>query len=152
VTEGEGALMGGTPGQGGDPAPADESVQSAVRKLADKKPETLVEFMKMEMSAGGNPLHRKMTSEHISQVLDLAAKHDEREYDLQKSSQEHELSEGRSNRLFCFLAFVVLVALVLVVLILFKEKPETLIPILSGLGGLVSGFLGGYGLGAKKRS
>ncbi|MFA6133000.1 MAG: hypothetical protein WC869_03160 [Phycisphaerae bacterium] len=125
------------------------ALQNAVRKLADKRPEKLIEVMAMEMSSVGNPLHHKMNEEHISKVLELAAKHDERQYDLHKKSQENAHSEGNSNRRYCFAAFLVVATITSIVLFLFKDKPDVLVPILTGLGGLVSGFLGGWGLGRK---
>ena len=106
--------------------------------------------MTMGMSSVGNPLHNKMTPEHISSVLDLSAKHDEREYDLHKRSQEHEFLEGKSNRRYCFWAFVVIVALATIVLFKFANKPDILIPILTGMGGLISGFLAGWGFGKNR--
>lgn len=128
-----------------------DEVQQAVRKLAEKRPEKLVEFMAMEMSSVGNPLHHKMTKEHIAQVLDLAAKHDERQYNLHTTSQSNDFLEGKSNRAYCFSAFVLILFLTVVVLFLFKDKPEVLVPILTGLGGMIGGFLGGWGLGKKQQ-
>lgn len=127
-----------------------DEVQSAVKKLAENKPEKLVEFMAMEMSSVSNPLHHKMTTEHISQVLDLAARHDERQYDLSRKSQDNEFAEGKSIRAYCFSAFIVVAILTALVLFLFREKPDVLVPILTGLGGLVGGFLGGWRLGRKR--
>ncbi len=48
-----------------------------------------IEIMAM-MGVGsmGNPLHNKMNEEHITQVLDLATKHDEREYNVHMSNQD----------------------------------------------------------------
>ena len=131
-----------------DSAPAE--LESAYRKLAEKRPE-LTEFMAMAMGPMGNPLHRKMTGEHISQVLTLAEKRDERLYELSKQSQDNDFSEGKSNRAYCFTAFIVIILLTVIVLFLFQNKPEVLVPILTGLGGLVSGFLGGWGLGSKQK-
>lgn len=132
-----------------DPPAMPADLQSAFKKMAEKKPEKLLEFMAMEMSSGGNPLHQKMNSEHISQVLDLAAKHDERQYDLHKTSQDNDFAEGKSNRGYCFAAFVIIVLLTCLVLFLFKDQPPVLVPILTGLGGLVSGFVAGFGFGKK---
>lgn len=128
-----------------------DEVQRAVRKLAEKKPEKLFEFMSMEMSSVGNPLHPKMTQEHVSQVLELAAKHDERQYELHKNSQQNDYRDGKSIRAYTFSAFVLVLVLVVIVLVLYKDNPEVLIPILTGLGGLISGFLGGFGLGRKHK-
>ena len=80
--------------------PLDEAA-SAVEKLSDKDPEKLTritEIMAMSMSSRGNPLHGKMTEEHVTQVLDLAAKHDERQYELHRDAQRNEYLEGRSQR------------------------------------------------------
>ena len=90
-------------------------LQSAVNKLEEKKPEKLMEFMAMGMGSVGNPLHHKMTPEHISQVLDLASKHDEREYELQKQSQSDDFSEGKSNRAYGFAVFLIVFILTVIV-------------------------------------
>ena len=126
-------------------------LQSAVEKLDEKKPGTMTEFLAMGMGSVGNPLHHKMTTEHISQVLNLTAKHDEREYELQKQSQSDDFSEGKSNRAYGFAVFVVVIIVILIVLFLFQDKPDVLVPIITGLVGLVSGFLGGWGLGSKQK-
>ncbi len=132
-----------------DPS-ATEELQNAVQKFAEKKPEKLFEMMAVEMTSGGNPLHHRMNQEHISQVLELASRHDEREYELQKTSQQNAFEERSSNRLYCFLAFALILGLTVLVMFLFKEKPEVLIPVLTGLGGLFTGFVGGWGLGTKQ--
>jgi hypothetical protein len=106
-----------------------------------------MEIMAMQMSSVGNPLHHKMTPEHISQVLDLAAKHDELQYDLHSKSQDNDFAQGKSNRAYCFAAFVIIMILTGLILFLFKDKPQILTPALTGLGGLLGGFLGGWGVG-----
>ncbi len=129
-----------------------DKAQSAVKKLADQKPEKFMEMMSLEMMGSiGNPLHQKITPEHISQVLDLSAKHDERQYDLHKKSQDNDFSEGKANRAYFFAVFSVVVILVVIVLFLFEDKPDVLIPVLTGLGGFASGVLGGWGLGKSQK-
>lgn len=130
------------------PSLPEAEVQSAVRKLAKDKPDILFEMMQMSSSIG-NPLHQKMTEAHISQVIELATKHDEREYDLHKRNQENEFADGKSNRGYFFAAFLVLVVLMAGILYYYKDKTDVLMPILTGMGGLVSGFLGGWGFGRK---
>lgn len=124
-------------------------VENAFRKLAESKPNELMEFMAMEMSSNVNPLHSKMNQEHISQVLDLASKHDERQYDLHKTSIGNEFDNGKSNRLYGLFGAILGIALVITILILFKDKPEVLIPVLSSLGGFAGGFAGGWGFAKK---
>jgi len=138
-----------------EPPEADDTVfpdeaKSAAEKLAKKSPQKLVEMMAMEMSSIGNPLYQRMTTEHVSQVLDLATKHDERQYDLHRQSQENEFKERKANRAYCFSAFVIIIALTVLVLVLFRDQPQILIPVLTGLGGLIGGFIGGWGLGRKQ--
>jgi len=141
--------------QSNDPKPSGKTdggeIESAIRKLSESKPQVVTEFMAMMgMGPMGNPLHQKMDGSHITQVLDLAAKHDEREYDLQLRTQAGDSQAHSSSRRYVFWSFVLVVALIVTVLILFREKPEVLVPILSGIGGLLGGFLGGYGLGKQQ--
>ena len=105
----------------------------------------------MGMTSVGNPLHQKMTSEHISQVLDLAAKHDERQYNLHKTTVGNDHWEWIIGHAMGLVAFIVVVALVVVVLCLFRDKPEVLVPSLTGIGGFVGGFAGGWGLGSRRK-
>lgn len=131
-----------------------EEVEEAFKKLSDKKPEVASEFMAM-MGMGGNmsnPLHHKMDTEHITKLLEIAADHDEREYDLQKNAQSNSSSDRKSNRRYFFATFLIVVLLVVFLLYLFQDKPDILIPALTGLGGLVGGFLGGWGFGKRNPS
>lgn len=125
-------------------------IGEAVRKLADKKPTVISEFMGMMGGSLANPLHQKMDGEHISKLLDLAANHDEREYDLHKTSQKNAADDRKSNRRYFFAGFALIVGLFVFLLYQFSDQPDILIPSLTGLGGLVSGFLGGWGIGRRK--
>lgn len=129
-----------------------EQLQGAIEKLSEHKPEVASEFMAM-MGTGPmtNPLHRKMEGSHITQLLELAADHDEREFELQKQAQENASTDRTADRRYYFGAFVVVAILFVVLLFLFQDKPNILIPALTGLGGLVSGFLGGWGVGRYSR-
>lgn len=129
-----------------------EQLQGAIEKLSEHKPEVASEFMAM-MGTGPmtNPLHRKMEGSHITQLLELAADHDEREFELQKQAQENASTDRIADRRYYFGAFVVVAILFVVLLLLFQDKPDILIPALTGLGGLVSGFLGGWGVGRYSR-
>lgn len=126
-----------------------DDIQNAFGKFARKEPQAVLEMMQMEMSSAGNPLHRKMTPEHISKVIDLAACHDERQYELHKTSQDNAHSDGVSFRRYGFAVFVLLLMLTIIIIYLFKDTPEVLTPILTGVGGLVSGALGGWGFAKK---
>lgn len=129
----------------------EQKAKVAFEKLSREKPQTVTEMFAM-MGAGpmANPLHNKMTPEHITQVLDLAAKHDERDYDLHKRAQEQSTSNGTSVRRYAFASFIVVAVLVAIVLFLFRDQPNVLVPVLAGVGGLVSGAVGGFGYGRSK--
>lgn len=132
----------------GAPNGEDTSVGEVLNKLSKDKPKEVTEMMAM-FGAGPvqNPLHEKLTPEHITQVLELAAKHDKREYILHKSSQKNISDQGKSNRRYAFATFIVALLSFAFVVWLFKDQPSTLIPIITGMGGLVGGFLGGWGFG-----
>jgi len=139
----------------GDVSQESEEARTGIEELARKRPRILREFtsMAMEMSSGGmSPLYRRMTAEHISKALEIAAKHDERQYDLNKAGQQNGFSDGVSVRRYTFAVFVVVVVVFLLVLLVFKDTPNVLIPILTGLAGLASGFVGGWGLGRSQKS
>lgn len=123
-------------------------VSSALNKLSDERPEAVSQFLAMMGTApGANPLHKKMTASHIDQVLGLAADHDQREFALHQESQ----SQSRLTLKLYFASFLVFALLVVLILILFQDQPNVLIPALTGIGGLGSGLLGGYGLGRRSR-
>lgn len=126
-----------------------ERVQSGLKKIAKEKPETL-EMMSMQFGAMGNPLHSKMNEEHVTQVIDLAAKHDERSYELTNTQQKNDYEENKSLRRYYFGGLLVFIILIVIVLFLFKDVPNVLVPILAGVGGLATGLLGGYGFGKRK--
>lgn len=129
-----------------------EPLQGAIEKLSEQKPEVASEFMAM-MGTGPmtNPLHQKMDGSHITQLLELAANHDEREFKLQTQAQENASASRTADRRYYFGAFLIVAVLFVILLFLFQDKPEILIPTLTGLGGLVSGFLGGWGVGRRTR-
>lgn len=73
--------------------PKAQELASALQKLSEEKPRFLQEMMAMGISSVGNPLHHKMTSEHITQVLNLATAHDERQYNLTKQTNDNESNQ-----------------------------------------------------------
>ena len=125
-------------------------VEKVFGKLSKKNPEKVTEILAMMGGSMGNPLHSKMNEEHITQVLDLATKHDEREYNVHMSNQEKNDKQTTSIRRYSFASFIIVTAVVLFMIITFKSQPDVLIPILSGIGGLLTGALGGYGFAKSK--
>lgn len=127
-----------------------EVLRGALGKLEKQEPQMASMMMSM-IGAGtmGNPLQQKMDASHITQVLDLASKHDERTYELKKQAQQADQSDKEGNRKYIFWGLMVVVVLLAFVMFIFRDKPDILLPIISAIGGLFSGFLGGYGVGKK---
>ena len=132
-----------------DPEKSDESLKNAVQKISQNKPEVFQEIM-MAMGTVGHPLLHKLNDQHVSRVLDLIVQHDQNQFELTKQTNTTGVQESKSIRRYFFLTFLALSSITVFVLIFFKDKPETLHPILTGLGGLVAGGLGGYGIGKRK--
>lgn len=126
-----------------------EQVQRAMRKMAEKAPQTLVEMTAMMGSMGplGHPLHQKMNEKHITKMLDLAVQHDTNEFELRKKQQDIDSSHESETRRLHVVYFGVFIALVVVILCMFRNQPAVLVPILTGVGGVVTGFVGGFGYG-----
>jgi uncharacterized membrane protein len=115
-----------------------------MRKMADRAPEEFTELTAM-MGVLGNPLHQKMTAAHIGRILDLAVQHDTNEHDLKKRQQELDSTHGHYERYFRLVYFVLFVGLLVFIVFVFRQQPAVLVPILTGVGGVVTGFLGGVG-------
>lgn len=117
------------------------TVSEAIRKLSGKKPEAVEQFIAMGMGSLGNPLHHKMNEKHISTVLDLAVKHDEREFQLARGQQQIQAS----NRWFTMVIFIVIVLTVLVLILSFRDKPDILVPLVTAIVAFGGGFGSGFG-------
>ena len=84
-------------------------------------------------------ISRKITSDHITKLLDTQSK-----------SMEYTYKDEQHKRWF-YVALIALVSAVVVVLVLIlKDKPDVLEKVLIGLGGVIAGAAGGYGLKASQ--
>lgn len=129
-----------------------ETVQRAMRKMAEGAPDAFVEMTAMMGPMMGHPLHQKMNEGHITRMLDLAVQHDTNEHDLRKAQQGIDSNQDKWNQCFGMGYFVLFLALVVTILLLFRNQPTVLVPILSGVGGVVTGFLGGVGYAKSKQA
>ena len=98
----------------------------------------------MSMQMGGiiSPqmeLMKKMTPEHVSEFLDT-----------QKKTMQNQFKENRENKIFLFSVLTIVLIFIVVLIVLLKDKPEIMEKVLYALGGLITGILGGYGLGKSK--
>lgn len=122
-----------------------EELPGAVRKLMDEKPESISNFLAMGVGQMGNPLHQKMNEDHISTVLDLAVKHDEREYNLAIGR----LGIVASNRWFRLAILVIVLVFIAALIIGFKDDKDILIPLVTGILAFAGGFGSGWGVGRR---
>lgn len=121
-----------------DEAEVVKDVEGGIKKLADSRPRTLMEMFSVMTGSTANPIYEKLNERHIEKSLDLAEKHDERDYNLRNS-----------QRRYVFLTFLVVVGLVVFMMVLFRHDHDLLLPLLTGLSGLAAGFIGGYGIGRR---
>lgn len=129
--------------------PEQEDLLKSLKKLSGGKPERIAEITETLMMTGSfpNPLQRKLNETHITQVIDLALKHDERQYELRITANQNGFQGSISQRRYLFAGFLCLIGLIVLILFLFKDQPNTLIPVLTGLGGFFTGAAGGFGFG-----
>ena len=124
-----------------------DSSEYILGKAGGEKSESIIEMMVGMGSISGNPLHHKMNEKHIDKLIDLASNQFDKSYDLEKRSQEFEHSDIQSTQKYTFWSFSLCIAILIFILIWFKDKPEILVPVLTGLAGLIGGY--GYGKSGK---
>ena len=127
---------------------SDEAVQEDIRRNRMSS-ESSIEMMMMQMGSMGNPLHQKMNSEHITKILDLAGKQDERQFEISKNAMANEKDDKSSKRRFVIAVLFILIAFYLVFVWIFSDQKDIIIPASSGFFGTIAGFLGGWGYGKK---
>jgi len=102
----------------------------------------------LAMVKGTNALEDRMNSEHVTQKLEIDRQAEDHRF--QKAKLEH--NRNIIDRLFSFLAILVVAGLITTILVLFRDKPDMVEKILYAAGGLLAGAIGGYGFGKSKRS
>lgn len=125
------------------PEPVGE-FEGVLDDLPEEDRQVITKMVQFSMQMGGamNPqmeLMRKMTPEHMSVFLET-----------QKQANQNEYKESRDKKIFLIIALVIFSAVMIAVVILLKDKADILEKVLFAVGGLVSGFFGGYGYGKSK--
>ena len=104
-------------------------------------PETREKFIRMSMfMASGpvpHPLFEKFTPEHISKIIDVAEKDNERNFQNDQSTRKWN---------FAWLILIVVSIFAAVLIFLRWEKPEYIAPIITAI---IAG-IGGYGYGISR--
>ena len=89
--------------------------------------------------SSGTDFSDKITTEHITKYLDGAEKNMTLAFEEKKHSK------------YFILALAIIVSIVFIILIvILKDKPDVLEKLIYSVGGLFTGFAGGYGLGKKR--
>lgn len=89
--------------------------------------------------SSGTDFSDKITTEHITKYLDGAEKNMTLAFEEKKHSK------------YFILALAIIVSIVFIILVvILKDKPDVLEKFIYSVGGLFTGFAGGYGLGKKR--
>lgn len=132
------------------PLPADPQELLGSPGEKPEAPRDIKQFVQMMAMSGSipNPVNQKINETHISQVLQIAAQHDEREFVL----ADRERKRRESDRWFGLAVFAMILAMVVFVCLTFRDKAEVLMPVLTGVFGFGAGAMGGYGYGKSAKS
>lgn len=84
-------------------------------------------------------ISEKLTSEHITKVLDGSLENMRCEY-----------NEKKNKRKFSLIILIVIIIAMLTVILVLKDLPDLMEKIVLSISSLGAGFLGGYGIGKKK--
>ncbi len=122
----------------------DKELDSILENVPKEGRHEVKKMIGMSMQMGGiiSPqmeLMKKMTPEHVSEFLDT-----------QKKTMQNQFKENRENKIFLFSVLTIVLIFIVVLIVLLKDKPEIMEKVLYALGGLITGILGGYGLGKSK--
>lgn len=122
----------------------DKELDSILENVPKEGRHEVKKMIGMSMQMGGiiSPqmeLMKKMTPEHVSEFLDT-----------QKMTMQNQFKENRENKIFLFSVLTIVLIFIVVLIVLLKDKPEIMEKVLYALGGLITGILGGYGLGKSK--
>jgi hypothetical protein len=89
--------------------------------------------------SSGTDFSDKITTEHITRYLDGVEKNMTLAFEEKKHSK------------YFILALAIIVSIVFIILVvILKDKPDVLEKLIYSVGGLFTGFAGGYGLGKKR--
>ncbi|MDQ7012970.1 MAG: hypothetical protein Q9O74_03630 [Planctomycetota bacterium] len=114
-----------------------------MRQMPPQVKEMMASFT---MGPPTNPIMNKINEDHISKALELASQAVDNNYKL----DSREVDIKGSNRWFALAVFGTSLIVVLVLVMVLQDKPEVLLPTLTGLFGLAAGAIGGYGYGKSK--
>lgn len=126
------------------PMPQLDEIKEALKDLPDDKRKIIERHISFFMQGIGpmtNPLHEKITEDHISSIIANSEKESVRHYSQQK--MRHVIN---------FVIFLVAVSVFAILLIIFRNHMSDIRDLLTHLVALAAGAYGGYGYGMSKYS
>ena len=132
------------------PAAPPPEVLEAARKLGAGRPDAALNFQ-MALGFPGNPIQDKVTADHISQSIALAAAKESNDFQLKKQQAEIGWKQSVADSWRELVWLVIFVGILVFVIEKFGNQPAVLTPILTGIGGLFAGLLTGFGYGKSKQ-
>lgn len=120
----------------------------ALRKINESDPSAAF-GISMALGSPVNPIHQKVTENHITQLLETAKAESDYEFRLREGEQQIGWRQARLDRGFEVVILIAVVGTIVFVVRTFQSQPTIMAPILTGIGGLFTGFLAGIGYGKK---
>ena len=114
--------------------------------MKDVPPQIQQMMASFMMGPPPNPIMNKINEKHIDKAMDLAGQAIENNHII----DNRELDIKISNRWFVFAVLSLILVVLVILVIKLQDKPEVLLPIITGLVGLGAGAMGGYGYGKSK--
>ena len=126
-----------------DESPIPAEVAQVLDTLPVEQRTTIVRFFSQAVlfnrSSPEAEIAKKISSEHITQLLDQ-----------DKQAMEYEYKDSQSRRKYQIISISVVCVVVIALVLILKDSPDTLEKVLIGLGGVIAGAAGGYGIGKTK--
>jgi hypothetical protein len=115
-------------------------------------PAELIALWQQQFNLGPppNPALAKWNEEHLHKALDNSESNGKRYHEWQMKKLETAKEDRGDDRTQIFRMALLGVVVVFGLCWLFKDQPAVLTPIMSGLGGLIAGGFGGYGLANRR--
>lgn len=122
-----------------------DNIEEILEEIPEEERREVVKMVRMSMQMGRvmspeSGLVDKMTSEHITAYLEG-----------QNEAMKNQFKENKENKFFALITLIVVLVFVVILVILLKETPDVMEKVIYTLGGLVTGALGGYGIGKAKK-
>lgn len=126
-----------------DESPIPAEVAQVLDTLPVEQRTTIVRFFSqavlLSRSSPETEIAKKINSDHITQLLNQ-----------DQQAMEYEFKDSQSRRKYQLISTGIVCVIVLALVVILKDSPDTLEKVLIGLGGVIAGAAGGYGVGITK--